>query len=110
MSLVPNDWIKEDFLALVLDYAAHADLEISSAERAYMKNLCGEAHCEKAAAFNEAHSDYDVVQVLADMKEQFFPGAEGTSQLTQHLLVLFHADHDYSHLEHSLMRGLQRLW
>ena len=110
MSLIPNNWIQEDFLALALRYAAEADLNISADERDFMQNRCGKEHCEKAKAFSEGKSDYEIIQVLTEMKETFFPGEEGTNTLKGHLLGLFKADDDYSHLEHNLMLGLDRLW
>ena len=53
MSLIPSNWIREDFLALALRYAAGADLNISADERDFMQNRCGKEHCEKAKAFSE---------------------------------------------------------
>jgi len=110
MSQLPKDWSKEDFLALTLQYAAGADLNISTDERDFMQSRCGKEHCEKAKAFSKDKSDYEIIQVLTQMKETFFPGEKGTSTLKGHLVSLFNADHDYSHLEHNLMRGLDRLW
>ncbi len=110
MSLVPSIWIQEDFLALALHFAARADLNISEEERGFMQSRCGKEHCEKAKAFSAGKSDYEIIQVLTEMKETFFPGEEGTSTLKGHLVSLFYVDHDYSHLEHNLMLGLDRLW
>lgn len=103
------DWTRDQFIALALSYAARADLEISEPERAYMKSLCSEEDCEKALTFSETHSDYEVVQTLIRLKEEFFPGAEGKEKLTQILTGLFQSDDDYSQLEHNVMRGLQRV-
>ncbi|WP_044086218.1 hypothetical protein [Lewinella cohaerens] len=110
MSLIPDNWIREDFLALALHYAARADLNISADEKEFMQNRCGKAHCEKAKAFSKDKSDYEIIQVLTEMKGRFFPGEEGTSTLKGHLVGLFKVDDDYSHLEHNLMLGLDRLW
>lgn len=103
------DWTRDEFLALALNYAARADLEISAPERAYMKSLCSDGDCEKAMAYSESHSDYEVVQTLISLKEQFFPGPEGKEELAGILTGLFNADNDYSHLEQNVMRGLKRL-
>lgn len=110
MSEQTNDWQKEDFLALLLLYASRADLNISDEERQFMSKLCGEGHCAKAKAYSESRSDYEIIERLRTMKEDFFKGAEGTAQLHSHLVALFQADDDFSHLEHSVMHGLERLW
>lgn len=110
MSALPQDWSREDFLALALHYAANADLEITAEERDYMRQLCGEAHCQKAAAYDDQHSDYEVLETLMAMKERFFPAQEGSEELKAHLAGLFRADDDYSHLEHNMMRGMERIW
>ena len=110
MSTIPQDWTREDFLALALSYAANADLNVTDSERAYMKSLCGEIHCEKAKAFNEGHSDFEVIQALGDQKEHFFPGKDGTEELMSFLTGLFQADDDYNRLEQNVMRGLKRIF
>ncbi|MCB0636909.1 MAG: hypothetical protein KDC54_09850 [Lewinella sp.] len=109
MLATPQDWSREDFLALALHFAANADLEISPEEKDYMRQMCGETHCTKAAEYDDHHSDYEVLQTLVDMKDQFFPGTAGSEELKSHLTALFQADHDYSHLEHNMMRGLERI-
>ena len=110
MSEQPTNWRKEDFLALLLFYAARADLNISETETDYIASLCGDEHCKIAKDYAGELSDYEVIESLKNMKGSFFPGEEGTAELHQHLETLFRADDDYSHLEHNILRGLERLW
>lgn len=110
MSEQPTNWRKEDFLALLLFYAASADLNISEEETNYIASLCGEEHCTIAKAYGENRSDYEIIESLKNMKDSFFPGEKGTAELHNHMETLFRADQDYSHLEHNILRGLERLW
>jgi hypothetical protein len=108
MTAIPQDWSREDFLALALHFAANADLAISDTEKDYMRRICGEAHCRKAADYDDNHSDYEVIQTIFKLKEQFFPGEQGSEELKGHLTALFKSDDNYSHLEHNMMHGLER--
>ncbi len=110
MSNMPQDWTRNDFLALALNYAAQADLTVTDSENNFIKSMCGEEHFAKAAAFNAEHSDFAVVQAISAQKEHFFPGASGTEELVSLLTGLFNADDDYSHLEQNVMRGLKRIF
>ena len=110
MPALPEDWVREDFLALALSYAANADLEFSEAERAHLKRLCGEAHCAKAQAYMSSLSDYEIIGAITDGRSRFFPGEDGARTLDLHLRAFFQTDDDFSQMEHQILHALERLW
>lgn len=110
MPVIPNDWTREDYLALALSYAAAADLEFNEAEREHLKRQCGEPHCAKAKAFMAPLSDYEIIEAVTSGRERFFPGEDGLRTLDLHLRAFFQTDDDFSQLEQNILRALERLW
>lgn len=113
-SIMPNtttaDWTRDDFLALVLIYASHADLKMSDDEVAWIKQQVGNVHFNKANELYQEQSDYQNIETICELKKQFFPGEEGKKALQDYMASLFEVDHEYSHLEEYVMIGLKRLF
>lgn len=106
----PDNWTKFDFLALVLIYASHADLQMVDAEIEWIQSQIGEDHFSNALALYEKQSDFQNVQSISQMKDTYFPGEDGTKELQKYLSSLFMADQDFSHLEDLILQALKRLF
>lgn len=109
MSQSPNDWQREDFIALVLHYAANADLNISSEEQGLITKMVGQAHYDKALSYFNDASDYETIQKIVELKGHFFAGDDGKEKLNAILLDLFKSDEDFSSMEQNVMHALDRI-
>lgn len=109
MSSSPNDWQREDFIALLLQYAANVDLEVTPPEKNLILKMAGKAHYDKALAFFNQASDYETIQRLIELRGHFFAGEKGKEQLHNLLLNIFSADEEFSAMEHVVMNSLERI-
>jgi hypothetical protein len=110
MSHSPNDWQKKDFIALILHYAANADLEITDDEKALITKMAGKVHYDKAVAYFDSASDYEVIQKIIELKAVFFAGEAGKKQLHALLIDLFQSDEEFNSMEHSTLHALERIF
>ncbi|MCB0705945.1 MAG: hypothetical protein KDC34_11570 [Saprospiraceae bacterium] len=105
-----EDWIKEDFLALMLYYAASADMEVSESEVEVIVQKVGKSHYLKAKDTFNLLSDHEVIELIVELKERFYPGSDGKDQLDAHLKDIFQADGEIDQMERMIRMGLDHLF
>lgn len=104
-----TDWTAEDYKALVLIYAANVDAEVQEEEE---EVIVAEVGGERATRMKKAVaklSDYEMLQVLEEERNRFYPGEEGKKILLAEVKELFKADGVYSQVEQVIARNLERL-
>ncbi|MBR9922024.1 MAG: hypothetical protein GYB31_14380 [Bacteroidetes bacterium] len=105
-----EDWIREDFLALMLCYAASADMEVKKEEIELIKQKAGAIHYKKAKHTFDILSDHEVIELIIELKNRFYAGEEGSKKLDKHLNDLFKADGNIDQMERMIRIGIERLF
>ncbi len=104
-----KEFTQDQFYALALIYCSHADTTMSSQEIAFITNKVGETNYKEMLQHYNSHGDYDCIQTLMALKEQFYTGEEGSAALIGEFTTLFKADSDFCNLEKNVLRLLVRL-
>jgi len=98
-----------EFLAFVLLYASHVDMEYSEDEKTMIQKLVSEKSYEKVYdAFNDM-SDFAALQTIMDHKGLYYPTVEQKQEILDKMKELFYADGDFSSMEKELLFFLEKL-
>lgn len=104
-----NKYSRDQFLAFVLLYAAHIDIEFSPEEKNMIKErVSPEDFDEVYGDFNDM-SDYEALQSIMNHKNQFFASDEDKERLFTEIKTLFFADGKYAVQEKTLYHFLKKL-
>jgi len=104
-----TDWSFEQFLAFLLIYASHADLEFSEEEKEQIKQIVSEDDFLELYAYFKRITDYQALQLILDHKDLYFPTTAEKQVLFDEMRKVFHADGDFSTLEKDLLLFLDKL-
>lgn len=99
----------QEFLAFVLLYASHVDIEYSEEEEAKVRSLLSPAAYEKVYNDFSKLSDYAALQLILSYKGVYFPTADRKAELLKRIKQLFFADGEYSPMEQELYHFLDKL-
>lgn len=102
-------WTYNEFLAFVLLYASHVDIEYSEAEKAKVKSLVSDQSYNSIYDEFIHMSDYAALQKILGYKETYYPTAEQKNDLLSNIKELFYADGDFSTMEAELMHFLDKM-
>ncbi|MFZ1704243.1 MAG: hypothetical protein WAT79_07845 [Saprospiraceae bacterium] len=98
-----------EFLALLLVYISHVDMDFSDEEKKMIKEKVGEQAMNKVIADFDKMSDFQAFQTLLDYKGVYFPTAEQKAEILEDMKKLFLADNDFSTLEKETYHFLEKL-
>jgi len=99
----------QEFLAFVLLYASHVDMEYSEDEKSMVKSLVSEKDYDKLFEEFNNMSDFSALQVIIDHKGLYYPTADRKAELLSKIKELFFADGEYSVMEQEVMHFLEKL-
>ncbi len=105
-----NNWTKNEFLAFLLLYACEANGSADRDACSWIQHHVGEAAFEEAFAAFQSNADAEIIQVIIDLKERFFPGEDGKTEIHRHLLDLFRADGQFTAMEQHVVHELEKLF
>ena len=102
-------WSYTQFLGFLLIYAAHADVEYTDEEKHLIESIVGaDDYGELYDTFN-ALTDYQVLEMIRDHKELYYPTDVEKETLLHEIEKLFHVDGNYSSMEKTLLLFLGNL-
>jgi len=103
------EWNFDEFMTFLLIHASHADLEFTPDEQEMIaKNVSPDTFEEVYAQYEEM-GEYEVIQTIVDYKGLYYPTNAQKNELLSKIENLFHADGDFSKLEKSLYKFLEKL-
>lgn len=109
MSKQNTDYSYEEFLAYVLIYAAHVDLDFSDEEKLVISANTGEETYKKVYADFKEVSDFTALQTIMSYKDKYYATEEEKEKLTFAVKQVFKADGDFSKLEKLVLNFVNRL-
>lgn len=99
----------QTFLALLLVYVSDVDGSLNADELEYMRKEVGENALEEARRLCRHRSDYELIALLQESKERYYPGPNGTAVLMRELNGYFVSDGVFSDWERAIAHNLQRV-
>lgn len=103
------EWTYEEFLAFLLIYVAHVDMEFAEEEKAFIRRTVGNETFDLMLAKFEGMSDFQAYQTILDYKQSYFSDEESKAKLLENIRDLFDADADYNIMEKELFHFLERM-
>ena len=102
-------WNKESFISLLLIYASNVDMSMTEDEHQWIARNLGEEAYQQAKAFYDEKSEYEVLQQVISLKDDFLIGEDAMATCQNYLTGLFEADGDFSRFEHDVLHVLNKL-
>ncbi|NNC96253.1 MAG: hypothetical protein HKN92_11900 [Chitinophagales bacterium] len=110
MSEFLQNCTREDFLALLMEYASNADMGMTDEAMDYIIKKVGHEAYKKADAHYKEHTDFEVLQDIIKLQSKFFPGENGRSELHIYLMEFFYFDGEFTTMELVFDQMLERLF
>ncbi|MEM9548310.1 MAG: hypothetical protein AAGA77_20170 [Bacteroidota bacterium] len=104
-----KNWDFNTFLAFLLIYASHADLEFTESEKEQIQKIISPEKFEELYAIFNNMTDYQVLELIISYKDTYFSTAAEREQIFDEMKKLFAADGDFSYLEKQLIMFLEKL-
>jgi hypothetical protein len=98
-----------EFLAFLLIYVAHVDMEFAEEEKEMIKKSVGEPTYEKMLKAFDAASDYQAYQTILNYKGLYYPTQDRKDELIDKMRDLFFADADFNIMEKELLHFLEKM-
>ena len=102
-------WSYNEFLAFLLIYIAHVDMEFAEDEKTMIQKKFGESTYNKMLAEFNAMSDFAAYQTILDYKGVYYPTAEQKAEILEKIKDLFHADGEFNIMEKELLHFLEMM-
>ena len=102
-------WSYNEFLAFLLIYISHVDMEFAEEEKAMIKKNVGLVTFDKMVAEFDSMSDYKAYETILSYKGVYFPTVEQKNELIVKMKDLFHADADFNIMEKELLHFLDKM-
>ena len=104
-----QDWTPDQFKALLLLHAAHADLDYSFDERLKILDCISEDDLCVLESYYRTKTDPQVLQIVLNHKAQFLNTYVSRKLILQDIKGVFEADGEISKLEQTQYEFLSRL-
>lgn len=102
-------WSYNEFLAFLLIYISHVDMEFVDEEKAMIRTKVGEASFEKMCIEFDSMSDYKAYETILAYKGVYYPTNEQKQEIVEKMKDLFHADMDFNIMEKELLHFLEKM-
>ena len=100
---------KDDFMAFILIYGAHVDLEFKSVEKEFIVERFGEDCFNRMNTLFDQGTDYTNIEWIRAHKDTFIKTEEDKKSLVASMVRLFSADGEFDLLERNMAAMINRL-
>jgi hypothetical protein len=104
-----TNWSFDEFLAFLLIYASHADIDFSEDERALIKESVTDEEFDVVFHYFNQLTDFQALELILSYKDVYFSTKDEKDHLFEELQKLFNVDGDFSVLEKELLMFLDKL-
>lgn len=102
-------WTREQFMAFILFYAAHADMECTEEERQIVRNIISEEQLPEIESEYQRLTDFERIEVIQSYKNNYFANTGQKAVIIEELKHLCNADGEYDIMEKNLVMMLGRI-
>lgn len=102
-------WSYNEFLAFLLIYIAHVDMEFAEEEKDLIKKNVGEPTYGKMVTIFNDVSDFRAYQMILDYKGVYYPTQDRKDEIIDKMKDLFYADGDFNIMEKELLHFLDKM-
>ncbi len=104
-----QDWSYNDYLAFLLLYAAHADLDINEKEKNYIIGKVGRDEYDKVFSLFEELNDIQRIDVIIEFKRTYCKEEGALDRIMEDFRAMLEVDHHMDAEEEAIFLGLKRL-
>jgi len=105
----PLKFSYNEFLALILLFVSQSDASIDENEKLLIKRKIGKTTFHHIVPVFEAMSDAEILQIISDYEGIYFPTTDQKQAILKDLSDLFFADGEFSAMEKSVFKMLERI-
>ncbi|HMP30864.1 MAG TPA: hypothetical protein PKD85_14760 [Saprospiraceae bacterium] len=98
-----------EFLAFLLLYASHVDLDFSEVEKSKILKLVSEQKFEKIYSEFNTMNDDQALQTILSYKGLYYPTLEQKNELIDKLKIQFFSDGQFDTIEQEVLFFLEKL-
>ncbi|MBK9257432.1 MAG: TerB family tellurite resistance protein [Saprospiraceae bacterium] len=102
-------WSFNEFLAFLLIYISHVDMDFADEEKTMIRKNLGEKTYDKMLTEFESMSDYKAYETILAYKGVYFPTVEQKAEIFEKIKDLCYADGDFNIMEKELLHFLERM-
>ncbi|MFN8338558.1 MAG: hypothetical protein U0T36_06010 [Saprospiraceae bacterium] len=102
-------WSYNEFLAFLLIYVAHVDMDFSVEEKAVIRKKFGDEVYDKMLEEFSNMSDYKAYETILMYKGVYYPSPDQKQEILDKMKDLFYADDDFNIMEKELLHFLDRM-
>ena len=102
-------WSYEEFMAFLLIYIAHVDIEFSEEEQNMIRSCAGEAAFDKMLAIFDSMSDYKAYETILSYKDTYFPSPTQKKELIDKMLEVCNVDASLNAMEKEIIHFMDRM-
>ena len=104
-----SNWNYEDFRALVLIHAAHADFKVNMDETVTLLEQLGPEEYSKIQSVYNKLTDYQKIEIIQDLSYKFCKDQDQKDQLINEILNILRADERFAASEEAFLVALKKL-
>jgi thiosulfate/3-mercaptopyruvate sulfurtransferase len=98
-----------EFLAFLLLYASHVDLDFSDIEKNKILKILPQDKYEKIYAQFREMNDYQALQTILEYKGVYYPTPEQKNELIDKVKIQFFSDGQFDSIEKEVLFFLEKL-
>jgi len=102
-------WSYNEFLAFLLIYISHVDMEFAPEEKALIRKKMGVKTFNKMVELFDEMSDYKAYETILSYKGVYYPTAEQKAEIIEKVKDQFYADGEFNIMEKELLHFLERM-
>lgn len=102
-------WSYDEFLAFLLIYIAHVDIEFSEEEKAMIRNCVGESIFDKMLALFDEMSDYKAYETILSYKDKYFPTPSQKQEIISKMTEVCTVDASLNVMEKEIIHFLDKM-
>lgn len=102
-------WSYDEFLAFLLIYIAHVDIEFSEEEKAMIRNCVGESIFDKMLTIFDEMSDYKAYETILSYKDKYFPTPSQKQEIIDKMTEVCTVDASLNVMEKEIIHFLDKM-
>jgi hypothetical protein len=102
-------WTRDEFMAFLLFYGAHADMECTEDERQMILSTIPDGHLPEIEKEYHRLTDFERLEVIQSYKPQYYPNAAEKKNVLGRLKEICSADGEFDTMERNLILMLKRI-
>lgn len=102
-------WSYNEFLAFLLIYISHVDMDFSDEEKDYIRIRVGDETYNKMFVEFDSMTDFQALETILSYKGVYYPTPEQKQELIDKMIAIFNTDMNFNIMERGLLHFMERM-